>query len=111
MGFSGRERLDPVAAHLDGAFIRLMSAGDDLDQCRFTSAVLAQQRMHLSSPEVEGNAFERQDGTEGLGHGSQLEQTTHPVSRAIESSKKRRLDRESCESRNKYTTDNDKETN
>ncbi len=88
MGFSGREGRDPVAADLDGAFIGLMSAGDDLDQCRFAGAVLAQQRMHLSGPQVERNAFERPDGPEGLGHGSQLEQTTHQVTGAIESSKK-----------------------
>ena len=49
------------------AAIRLMHAGDDLDQRRFAGPVLAKQRVNFACVKGEGHVVERLGGVEALG--------------------------------------------
>jgi hypothetical protein len=68
-GVSGSrsESLDFLTLYLNRARVWLVSASDDLDECRFARPVFAEERMDLARTEIEGNTLERADGTEGFG--------------------------------------------
>jgi hypothetical protein len=60
---SDRHRL---AAQQDVASVRLHHAGEDIGQRRFAGAVLADERVHLTSRQVERDAVEGDRGAEAL---------------------------------------------
>ena len=62
-----------LAADVDAAAIRLVRAGDDLDERGFARAVLPEQRMHLARAQVERHALERAHRAERFGDGRELE--------------------------------------
>ena len=65
---------DALTIDFNRAAVRLVRAGDDLDERGLARAVLAEQGMHLSYPQIKRHALERAYGTEGLGDGSELEE-------------------------------------
>jgi len=54
-GVSGgrSEALDLLPAYFDGAGIRLVSAGNNFDECGFPSAIFAEERMNLAGLQVK----------------------------------------------------------
>src|SRR4029453_13676191 len=58
----------------DGAGIGLDGAGDDLEQRRFPGAVASDDRDPLSRVDLEGDAIQQRQVTEGDGDGIQGEQ-------------------------------------
>ncbi len=58
--------LDLPALDLDGAGVLLVDAGEDLHQRRLASAVLTDQRVHLSGAQLEPGIPQRLHAGEGL---------------------------------------------
>ncbi len=63
----GRRKLHRLAEHLDGAGVRLVDAGEDLQQARLAGAVLADETDHLVAADLEGDVLDGGDPIEGLG--------------------------------------------
>ena len=59
---------DRHAVQLDGAAVRLIHAGDEVHERRLAGAVLADQRVHLAAPDLEGDVIDGPDAREGLDH-------------------------------------------
>ena len=74
---SGSARSRGRPAMVDGARVRRVGAGDDLDQRGLARAVFADQRVHLARAQVEGHAAQRTDGAERLGDAAELEERVH----------------------------------
>ena len=70
---SRSEMRNALPGDIDRAAIRLVCAGDDLDERRFARAILAEQRMHFARPQIERHALERTHRAEGFGDGGELE--------------------------------------
>ena len=68
-------RVDPdgLALEEDPAVVRVVEAVEDVHQGRLPRAVLAQERVHLSLPEVEVDVVVRDDSREALGDAAELE--------------------------------------
>ena len=60
----GMRQRDRLAGELDGAAIRRLGAGEDLEQRRLAGAVLAEQRVDLSGSDLEVDVLERLDARE-----------------------------------------------
>jgi hypothetical protein len=79
---AGRDRLarraegNRPALQQHFARIRLMHAGQDLDQCRFAGPVLAEQRVNLAAPDEEIDAVERLHADKGLGDAAHFDDRT-----------------------------------
>jgi hypothetical protein len=58
----------------DGALVGLVGPGEDLDQRRLARAVLTQQAVHLTGPDVEVDAVQGADARELLDDAVHLEQ-------------------------------------
>ena len=73
----GRERRregDLFALPADGAGVRLVGAGEHLDQGRLAGAVLPEQAVHLAGADLEVDAVEGADAGELLDDAGHLEQ-------------------------------------
>jgi hypothetical protein len=74
LGFGGCLCGEFAALEQHGARGRLQPAGDDLDQCRFACAVVAEQRHHFAAADRKADAAQRFDGAEVLPDILELEQ-------------------------------------
>ena len=74
----GREVRDALAVDVNAPTIRLVRAGDDLDERRVARAVLTEQRMHLARSQVKRHALERAHRPEGFCDKGELEKRGHP---------------------------------
>jgi hypothetical protein len=63
----GREVFDALAVDFDRAVVRLVRAGDDLNERGFARAVLAEQRVHLARPQFKRHPLERPHRAKGFG--------------------------------------------
>ena len=61
LGIVRAREADLLAVQAHGPGIRLVEAGDDLDQGRLAGAVLAEQRVHLTGAHVETDIIQRFD--------------------------------------------------
>ena len=66
--------MDHFARHHQRAAVRLMGAGDYLDEGGFPRAVFAEKGVDLARSELERNSPERADGPEGFTNVSELEE-------------------------------------
>ena len=66
-GVIGIADLDHLAVFLDHAFFRLVKAEQNAHQSGLSRAVLAQQRMNLSGPQLQGDVVVGLDPGENLG--------------------------------------------
>ena len=62
------------SGHGERACVGLLGAGHDLDQRRFSGAVLPDERVHLSCSQVERHVAKRADALERLGDGRRGEE-------------------------------------
>ena len=76
-GVARGDRLQRLVADVDGAAVRRVGAGDDLDQRRLAGAVLAEQRVHLAGLHVEVDVLQHADAAEGLRHAFEPHQRRH----------------------------------
>ena len=74
LGFGRRAEPALLALEQDAAGTLLEPAGDDLDQCRFAGAIVAEQRHHLAAIDLEADAAQGFDRAEILGDFLELEQ-------------------------------------
>ena len=63
-----------LAVDKDLARIRLVGAGEDLDQRRFSCAVMAEQADHLAGTQIDGDAVHGLDAAEGDGDVAHLDE-------------------------------------
>ena len=61
-----RRRTDPdrLSAHVNGAGVRLLQAGENADKGRFSRAVLAEQDVNLASENIERHIIVGNDARE-----------------------------------------------
>ena len=62
------EARDRHAVELDRAAVRLVDAGDEVHERGLAGAVLADQRVHLAAPDLEGDVVDGTDAGKGLDH-------------------------------------------
>ena len=74
LGFLGRGEARRAPVDQDLAGVRLIDAGDDLDQRRLARAVLAEQRVNLAGADVERDAAQRAHAGKALLEVAHLEQ-------------------------------------
>ena len=72
---------DGSTGEKDLAAIRLMHAGDDLDERRFAGAVLAEQGVNFAGMQRKRDVFERLSGVEALGDAANLQDRRNPSPR------------------------------
>ena len=70
---------DLLAVHADGARVRPVDAGDDLDERGLAGAVLAHQGVDLAGGDREVHVLQRPDARELLADALELEQRCHAV--------------------------------
>jgi hypothetical protein len=75
--------VDILACDHQLATVRLVGAGDDLDERGFSRAVFAEQGVDFARKQLERNAPERADGSEGFANVSELEEGFQSVWRAF----------------------------
>ena len=68
-----------LAVDLNCAAVRLMRAGDDLDERGFARAVFAEQRVDFARAKVKRHTLERTHRAEGFCHGRKLEERFQTV--------------------------------
>ena len=64
----------PFRSDLDPAVIGLVRAGDDFDQCGFSSAIFSQQGMDFAGVQVKGNTLQGAHCAERFRDGNKIQQ-------------------------------------
>ena len=57
----GRQMRYFLALEIEGAPIGLIGAGDDVDQCRFSGPIFAEQNVHLSASKLKVDVIQREN--------------------------------------------------
>jgi len=73
LGIAGTVDLDRLAFPQDGAAVRRVDPGDDLDEGGFSGPVVAQQRDDFARVDGQVDVAERLDRAESLGNPGQLQ--------------------------------------
>src|SRR5262249_3342312 len=78
----GIEAIDRLPRDTQAAAVGLFSAGDDLDEGRFSCAVLPDEGVYLAGAELERDALERSHAGQWFGDGCRVdERNRHGITR------------------------------